>query len=283
MFGYVRPLECELRVREQAAYRAVYCGLCKTIGARYGTIGRLTLQYDCAFLAAFLLEVSGGAQFYRGGCVPRLYRRRRPIAKSCIALDYAADVNILLSYYAVCDNVRDEGRLGSAAARLALRRAYQSAAKRQPELNRALDEALKRLNSIERAEVVGTDAASDASGHLLEALAAHAPNLKSENRTAAKWLFYNIGKWICLLDAWEDRERDAKSHSYNPFLTESLSPDDAAFLMNVARAEAEKALDLITFAGGSAITQNVVRLGLDHAAKRVLTDKSACTQKGVNP
>ncbi|HQQ40586.1 MAG TPA: DUF5685 family protein, partial [Clostridia bacterium] len=48
MFGYIRPLECELKVREQAEYRAFYCGLCKTIGRRYGTLERLTLSYDCA-------------------------------------------------------------------------------------------------------------------------------------------------------------------------------------------------------------------------------------------
>ena len=26
MFGYIRPLECELKVRDQALYRAYYCG-----------------------------------------------------------------------------------------------------------------------------------------------------------------------------------------------------------------------------------------------------------------
>ena len=54
MFGYIRPLECELRVREQAEYRGTYCGLCKSIGIRYGQIERLTLSYDCAFLALVL-------------------------------------------------------------------------------------------------------------------------------------------------------------------------------------------------------------------------------------
>jgi hypothetical protein len=49
----------------------VYCGLCKTIGKRYGTLERLTLSYDCAFLAAFLHALSGGASFTRGNCGPR--------------------------------------------------------------------------------------------------------------------------------------------------------------------------------------------------------------------
>ena len=44
MFGYIRPLECELKVRDQALYRAYYCGLCKTIGRRYGQVARVALN-----------------------------------------------------------------------------------------------------------------------------------------------------------------------------------------------------------------------------------------------
>lgn len=45
MFGLVRPLECELKVRELTVYRAYYCGVCRAIGARCGQCARLTLQY----------------------------------------------------------------------------------------------------------------------------------------------------------------------------------------------------------------------------------------------
>ena len=92
MFGYIRPLECELKVREQAQYRGVYCGLCKSIGRRYGQIERLTLSYDCAFLALTLLAISGNSSFTPGNCGPRVYRGKRPIADASPELDYAADV-----------------------------------------------------------------------------------------------------------------------------------------------------------------------------------------------
>ena len=67
MFGYIRPMECELKVREQQEYRAHYCGLCKAIGKRYGLLARLALNYDCAFLSAFLSAASFPAAFYRRG------------------------------------------------------------------------------------------------------------------------------------------------------------------------------------------------------------------------
>ena len=97
MFGYIRPLECELKVREQAEYHAQYCGVCKAIGKRYGMGERLALNYDCAFLTAFLTALTGGASYARGGCGPRCYRGRRAIAQPSALLDYAADVNILLA------------------------------------------------------------------------------------------------------------------------------------------------------------------------------------------
>ena len=51
MFGYVKPYNPELRVRELEEYKAVYCGLCKQLGRSFGVFARFTLSYDFAFLA----------------------------------------------------------------------------------------------------------------------------------------------------------------------------------------------------------------------------------------
>ena len=32
MFGYIRPVERELRIRESEYYRALYCGICTAMG-----------------------------------------------------------------------------------------------------------------------------------------------------------------------------------------------------------------------------------------------------------
>ena len=44
MFGYVKPWLPELRVREEATYRALYCGLCRTMKK---TVGRLSTLSRC--------------------------------------------------------------------------------------------------------------------------------------------------------------------------------------------------------------------------------------------
>lgn len=57
MFGYIRPFQPELRMKEYEAYKSVYCGLCKELGRRYGIFARFTLSYDFTFLAILSMAV----------------------------------------------------------------------------------------------------------------------------------------------------------------------------------------------------------------------------------
>ena len=276
MFGYIRPLECELKVREQAEYRGYYCGLCKSIGARYGQLERLSLSYDCAFLAALLSAISGGAGFSRGNCGPRCYRGKRAIANASPALDYAADVNVLLAWYQAADDAADDRSAKALAARLAFSRAYRKAAKRHPELDRAIRDNTERLHVLEREQAASTDEPSDTFGKTLSAVILHAPMLPQSERQAAEWMFYNLGRWIYLIDAWDDREKDEKSGGYNPFLITKMEPERARFLLNVTLNEVSKAYDLLNLQQPSGLLDNIVRLGLDSAQRRVFKEQTEC-------
>ena len=44
MFGYVKTCTPQLRLCEWEAYRGIYCGLCRTLGRRFGPLARLTLR-----------------------------------------------------------------------------------------------------------------------------------------------------------------------------------------------------------------------------------------------
>lgn len=283
MFGYIRPLECELKVREQAEYRGYYCGFCKSIGVRYGQLERLSLSYDCAFLAALLSAISGGAGFSRGNCGPRCYRGKRAIANASPALDYAADVNVLLAWYQAADDAADERSAKALAARLAFSRAYRKAAKLHPELDRAIRENTERLHVLEREQTASTDEPSDTFGKTLSAVILHAPMLPQSERQAAEWMFYNLGRWIYLIDAWDDREKDEKSGGYNPFLITKMEPERARFLLNVTLNEVSKAYDLLNLQQPSGLLDNIIRLGLDSAQRRVFKDQTECKTADAAP
>ena len=276
MFGYIRPLECELKVREQAEYRGAYCGLCKSIGRRYGQIERLTLSYDCAFLALVLAGMTDALHYSPGNCGPRVYRGRRPIAEASPVLDYAADVNVLLAWYKAADDAADEKNAKAAAARISLRRAYRKAAKVHPALDLAIHEAMNRLNAVEAEKIASTDEPGDAFGRLLSAVILHAPMLPEREKAAAEWMFYNLGKWIYLIDAWDDKESDSKRGGYNPFLLSQMPVEQAEFLLNITRSEVEKAFDLLKLQTQSGLLENIVRLGLTHTQRRVLFGQEGC-------
>ena len=48
MFGYVTIYHKGLEKPELDRYQAYYCGLCRTLGRRYGHTGQLALSYDMA-------------------------------------------------------------------------------------------------------------------------------------------------------------------------------------------------------------------------------------------
>ena len=59
MFGYVRYDMPNLYIKDFMLYKAMYCGLCKGIGASCGQAARVGLTYDVAFLSALLHNIAG--------------------------------------------------------------------------------------------------------------------------------------------------------------------------------------------------------------------------------
>ena len=54
MFGYVVVNQEALDAPSLRRYRAFYCGLCRTLGDRYGMAARMALTYDMTFLILLL-------------------------------------------------------------------------------------------------------------------------------------------------------------------------------------------------------------------------------------
>ena len=91
MFGYVTLYRKGLADAEMDRYQAYYCGLCRTLGRRYGRTGQLALSYDMAFVAILLTALyDTPTAFSEGRCVPHPLKKR-PRADNEL-LDYAADM-----------------------------------------------------------------------------------------------------------------------------------------------------------------------------------------------
>ena len=216
MFGYVRPSMARLTEEERARFGGVYCGLCRTLGARYGQAARMILNYDFAFLAVLLWPGEPPAA-RRRGCVAHPLSGREYFPEN-EALALAADESVILAWWQMQDALHDPGRgkVKYRAASLALGGAYRRAQERRPDFDETVRRQLAVLREMEQAREPSLDAPADAFARLLSAAAAEAE--EPVKRRVLEQMLYHLGRWIYLVDAADDLAEDFASGSYNPLI-----------------------------------------------------------------
>lgn len=220
MFGYVKTLPSELRLRDYECYRAYYCGLCKTMGSCTGQCSRLSLSYDFVFLAAVRCSLAGEEpDVKKFRCLLHPLRRRKRVKKSP-QLSYCADASSLLAAAKIEDDLADERgfrRLRAFFRRLFFGGAARRARRRHPDLYRKITADLVRLREIEQDEtIVSADAPAEVFGSLLASIFSDGLTDGAERIAAA--IGDAVGRWIYLADAADDLAADAKKGRYNPLL-----------------------------------------------------------------
>ncbi len=270
MFGYIRPRIDELKVRQEAEYRAAYCGLCRCLGKRHGLIARFLVNYDITF--AWLLIAGHGdlSPCTREFCPARPLRKCscRPIEP---AMEYCADLCVILCTASLRDRRHDAKGLKKLPAALAgarQRRADRRACDSSPDLAALTRTQLASLSELEAAGCDSMDRAADAFASLLSHCADGA--IEGERRPVQQ-LLYHVGRYIYLTDALDDLHADAKSGDYNPLARRFSCPDgvlsteDRAYVrqsigasVNLARA----ALALCELRSNRELLENIVSLGM---------------------
>ena len=219
MFGYVRAYQPELKGKELEQYRGVYCGLCKTLRRRYGRLASWTLHYDFVFLALFRMEQQPGCAGFRPLRCPYHPLRRRMCCRQNEALDFAADAAMVLVWYKLQDTKADAGFFGRLGARIALllyRRCYRKACRRLPAFDALAADCMRQQARLEAERLPDTDRAADPTARMLAFLAA--ADSPEADRPARERLGYCLGRWIYLIDALADLEKDGRRGGYNPLL-----------------------------------------------------------------
>ena len=218
MFGYVMANQNGLSEKSKERYRAAYCGLCHALGKRHGQFSRLTLTYDLAFLAIFLsalYEKNAGNKeaesFADGRCLLHPLKKHKLLTGK--AVDYAADMNIALSYYNLLDNWQDDKNyLARAEAGLLKKQCLRVESKYVRQCG-IIKESLKNLASMEQDNVLNPDLPANCFGRLMaEIFAWH----EDENSEKLRRFGFALGKYIYLLDAVLDLKKDIKQEKYNP-------------------------------------------------------------------
>lgn len=271
MFGYVRPLRSELKVRTLEQYQADYCGLCRTLGSSFGFAARFTVSYDLVFLYLILSGMEPEAQRTRCRCPAKPWRCRA-CAPESEAMRRTAAVNVILSCEKLDDAVRDERgvrRLGARLARLCLRRARRKAEAAAPDFAALSRAQMERIWDLEQANDPVMDRHADAFAQLLRACG----SFFSEDalRRPAEELLGHVGRYLYLVDALDDLPKDLRRGAFNPLKLRfplengALTPENRDYLLLSIRQSlnrAAAALELLPLKGSDELLHNIVYLGL---------------------
>lgn len=270
MFGYVVVNQPELKIKDFEIYRGFYCGLCQSLKKEFGEWSRLSLNYDMTFLAILLTAL------YEPDSIKELKRCIiHPMKKHTMYeneyVTYAAEMTIVLTYLKCKDNWEDEHSYTSHIYQGILKRKYIQIKNKYPKKIENIEQALKDNGDLEKQKIYDLDRLSSLTGKFMaEIICMKEDEWKNELYKMGDYL----GRYIYLLDAYDDLESDKKKGCFNPLIEEEKKENfdnrmhDILELMIATSCEAFEMLPIIEYED---ILRNVLYSGV--WAKFVLTRK----------
>lgn len=214
MFGYININQKELSDESRKIYQAYYCGLCQKLKTNCGAKGQMLLSYDLTFLIVLLTglyELKNQESEFT--CAIHPTKKRTAYIND--ATDYAADMNLILAYQNMLDDWKDERSYTKKAFVKILDKDYTRIMSKYPRQVAAVEEFMKKSEQVERNKENNLDIAAGLTGEMLgEIMCWKEDEWQEELRT----LGFYMGKFIYLMDAYEDYGADKKKNAYNPLL-----------------------------------------------------------------
>lgn len=288
MFGYITPDTPYLFKKDEKLYQAVYCGLCKSIGKGCGQCARTALTYDMAFASALIHNICGeDVVIEKKRCVLHWFKRR-PIAKVDDLTIALGCVNTALAYNKLCDDKRDGDKKG--ALRHLYKKGYGRAAKRYPQISEIIDEYMAEQARIEDNNCKIMDEAAEPTAVMM--LGVSRIILGEFATVYTDKLFYSLGKWVYLIDALDDYDKDVKKGRYNVIFNtcgqnckeEALKThgEEIKFVFDILFADMRECLANIKFNFNHDLTDNIILRGIPFKSREIYAKcgerKGACNE-----
>ena len=261
MFGYIAPVLNALSEEQQQAYRAAYCGVCHALSRKTGAAGRITLSNDMTFLALLLTSLyEPEEEACRGRCAVHPLAPR-PFVRSAM-VDYAADMNLLLTYYKCQDQWADDHALAGRAGLRWLKPTLSRLEAAWPRQSRVVAESLAALWAEEKQPQPSPDRLCNLSGEMLGEV--FVPDEKDLWAAELRELGRGLGRFVFWMDAWEDYDADRKRHRFNPLTGFHDREDYEAFCLDTLEmfiGEAAAHFEMLPLEKHLALLRNVLYSG----------------------
>ena len=279
MFGYVTPLKSELKFKEFEYFRSYYCGLCNEIKREYGNIPRFCLNYDLTFIGFLLDGLYSNPLILDSIKCLRHPRKNIIITKKTNALNYCANLSILLFDYKLKDNIEDDKSVKSKLFKFLLSSSSKKSLLELKDISDKISRNIDILSNLEKSKSISsldeiTHPFSDIMGMILSEF----PYKFEEDSDILRENLYNlgyfIGKWIYLIDALDDLKDDINTNNFNPynvlFNSNSLNFDELIsscineidFYISNCLVNCSDFLKVIPFRKHYSIIDNIINLGM---------------------
>lgn len=279
MFGYISINKAEMKFKDYDVYHSYYCGLCKVLKECYGRRGQVTLSFDMTFLVVLLTglyEPDTKTEMVR--CIA--HPTQKHAAKTNEFTEYAAAINIILSYYKCEDDWADERKKKSLAAARLLQPKMKNIEKLYPVKCKVISENLAEISRREAKNEQNLDIMAGLFGNIMAEIFAYRHD---EWEASLRKIGFFLGKFIYLMDAYDDVEKDIKSGSYNPF--KKAYQDDPAFvddcrsLLTLMMSECSREFEQLPILLHAEILRNVLYSGVWSRYTAVTSERLAARDK----
>lgn len=285
LFGYIKVDSANLLGKEYEAYKGIYCTLCKQLGKEYSVFARFILSYDCTFYAMLGLDLCQEPPcFKEGRCRFNPFKKCHYADTKTEAFSLAAALSVISAYYKLKDNLLDSPWYKRIIYRLVqsfFASWRKKAAKKYPEIDisvsKMMEEQLKAENDPNCVLDRAAQPTADMLGEMCALLTEEIPLRDNLDQNTTKRVFqtlgYYMGRWIYLIDAADDYEKDKKHHNFNPFLLPNTDDSVENIRGNLNHALSEALLSYGLYEKGryDSIINNVLCVSCVNIQNKILS------------
>lgn len=283
MYGYIKVDKLELKYKEYSIYRRYYCAVCNSLRENLSKKWCLLTSYDATFFLMLFDSVLEDKEPIKLICPLNPFYKKNCMSISKHSIEYTAFISLFYYYSKLKDNIIDENK-----------KKYRHKLKKMskdPKCNQLfssnkkayaiLDNILSEYFEMEKMKTYTFDDYCNKMGELFgTAFSEFLPN-DHNNKNEFFKIGYNLGKWIYVVDAFDDLAEDKKANSFNPILymqdyeslnNESLS-NKILFISKCLTKNIYYELEKINIKKNKEIIYNIILLGMNNAIFNIIKVK----------
>jgi len=215
MFGYFNFNERYATFEMQNVYKNYYCGTCFSLQYHYGQLARLLLSYDIT-LFAVILKLHHTPHCDRLKCYGQAKCKKQLFSDE--EWKKIAALNLLLSAEKLRDDIEDNKSIKAMIAKIFYGNVFKKARNDFPNIAECIADGYQKILDNEKRNASLLELA-----HYFAEMMLNTAKAAFEIDNTQQTYIYEISRWLYVIDAFDDYEKDVKKGDFNPLAQEGVS------------------------------------------------------------